>query len=186
MIIGVTGRIGSGKGEVVKFFLKKNFIYFTLSQILREELEKQGVEITRKNLQDIGDLLRSKEGPGALIKRLLNKLEPGKNYIIDGIRNPGEIEVLRKLINFYLISVDSSQKQRFIRVLGRAKESDPKTIEDFILIDERDFCDKENPFGQQVGKCMEQADFHIINDRTKKELILNLEKIWDKIKLLKK
>ncbi|MEM0465633.1 MAG: AAA family ATPase [Candidatus Pacearchaeota archaeon] len=186
MIIGITGRIGSGKGEVAKFFLKKNFVYFTLSDIVRKEAIKRGIKINREELQNLGDLIRKEEGSGALVKKLLNKVQPCKNYIIDGIRNPGEINVLRKLKGFYLIAVDAPQKIRFQRVLRRAKESDPKNWNDFLRVDERDFYDKSNPLGQQVASCMKMADFIIINDNSIKELRNNIEKIWKKIKIFEK
>lgn len=185
MIIGITGRIGSGKEEIAKFFAKKKFVYFTLSIVIREEAVKRGIEVTRKNLQDLGDLLRKEEGPGALVKRLLNQMQPGKNYVIDGIRNPGEIEVLRKFKNFFLIGIDAPQNIRFQRMLRRAKESDPKTWGDFLIADNRDFHDPDDILGQQVHACMKMADFIIVNDGSLKEFKENILKVWGKIKISK-
>ncbi|MBR9703786.1 AAA family ATPase [Candidatus Pacearchaeota archaeon] len=181
MIIGLTGRIGAGKNEVVKFFLKKKFLHYTMSDVIKEEADKRGINETRENLQDLGDRLRKEEGPGALVKRLLNKMEPGKNYVIVGLRNPGEIKLLRKFKNFYLISLNSPQKVRFSRILRRGRIIDSMILSEFLDFDKRDFGDKSNPQGQQVGKCMEMADFLIINDKSIKEFRENIEKVWERI-----
>ena len=55
MIIGLTGRIAAGKETLTEFLRKKGFIYIETSKILNKELEKRGLEITRKNQQDVGD-----------------------------------------------------------------------------------------------------------------------------------
>ncbi len=160
MIIGLTGRIAAGKETLTDFLRKKGFIYLETSKMLAEELEKRGLEITRANMQDLGDELREKYGVGALMKMLLEKIEPGKDYIFDRLRNPGEAEFLRNNAkDFIFIAVDAPQKIRFERILKRNKPSDPKTWEEFLKVDNRDFFDETNLMGQRVGKCMEIADF---------------------------
>ena len=178
MIIGLTGRIAAGKGKIVDFLSSKGFEYYTISKVVREEAERLGLAITRDELQNIGDLIRKKEGAGAWAKRLIKKFDKNKSYIVDGIRNPGEIKELRKCKNFHLIAIDAPQKIRFERMLKRAKPSDPVTWEEFIKIDERDYEDKDNPLGQQVGLCMKQADFIIENNTDLEELDNKIKKIY--------
>ena len=96
MIIGLTGRIASGKGEIAEFLKEKGFEYYTISQAVREEASKIKIPITRESLQDVGDLIRKYEGTSGWIKRIIQKINLSKNQIIDGIRNPGEIEELKK------------------------------------------------------------------------------------------
>src|SRR4030042_7035785 len=130
MRIGLTGRIASGKETLTDFLRKKGFIYFETSKVLIEELEKRGLEINRWNMQNLGDELREKDGPGAIMKLFLKKTEPGKNYIFDSLRNAGEAEFLKDNVkDFILIAVDASQKIRFQRVIERNKPTDPKTWE---------------------------------------------------------
>jgi len=180
MIIGFTGRIAAGKETLKDFFMSEGFDYFTLSDILKEEMEREGIPITRNNLQDYGDMLRKKNGTGVLMEIFLKKIDKNKDHIIDGIRNPGEVIELRKHKSF-LIAVDAPVKLRFERVLRRGKLSDPKTWEEFLKVDARDFYDKENPDGQQVGKCMEMADFIIMNDGTVENIIKKIEDVWKEI-----
>jgi hypothetical protein len=66
--------------------------------------------------------------------------------------------------------------------LKRGKPSDPKNWEDFLKVDNRDFSDPDNPLGQQVGKCIEIADFKIINDANLNKSKKEIELIWEKVK----
>jgi dephospho-CoA kinase len=183
MIIGITGRIAAGKETLTDSLRKKGFIYLETFTVLAEELEKRGLEITRANMQDLGDEIREKYGVFGVMKMLLEKTEPGKDYIFDSLRNPGEAEFLRENIkDFVLIGVDAPQKLRFERILKRGKPSDPKTWEEFLKIDNRDFFDETNPMGQRVGKCMEIADFKINNDVDLEKSMKEIEEVWEKIK----
>ncbi|MEX2017454.1 MAG: hypothetical protein WD876_03195 [Candidatus Pacearchaeota archaeon] len=181
MIIGLTGRIASGKAEAAKYFIDKGFEYYTISQMVREVVSKIEIPIMRESLQDVGNLIRKYEGSGGWIKRIIKRLDFKKNYVIDGIRNPGEIEELKKFKDFYLVSVDVPVDIRFERVLRRNKLSDPKTWELFVKADERDFGVNEINTGQQVGKCMAVADFKIVNDGTLNDLRVKIEQIYKNI-----
>lgn len=183
MIIGMTGRIAAGKETLTKFLREKNFEYFETSKILKEELEKRGLEVSRENMQNLGDELREKQGQGVLMKIFLDKIEKNENYIVDSLRNAGEIDFLRNNISdFILIGVDAPQKMRFERILKRGKTSDPKIWEEFIKVDNRDFFDPENPKGQQVGKCLELTDYKIINDSSLENFKNKINEIWEEIK----
>ncbi len=186
MIIGLTGRIAAGKGYLVGYLLEKGFNYATISKTIREEASKLGLPAERKIWQDLGNEMREKYGNDFWIKKIVSSLKSNENYIIDGIRNPGEIEALKKEKNFFLIALDSDQKIRFERVLKRDKVSDPKIFQEFVKIDERDFCEKDEKGdiienGQQVGKCMEIADFHIENNSSLEELNKKIESIYQEI-----
>lgn len=178
MIIGITGSIACGKEAVSRYFIDKGFTHFFISQELREELKRRGIEVTRKNLQDLGNKLRGKEGAGVLAKRMMQKIKEG-NYVIDGIRNPAEVEEFRKNKNFILIAIDAPQKQRYERSIYRSRSSDAKTWEEFLEMDKRDF-GEEVESGQQVGKCMKMADFKIVNDSSLEEVYNKLDKFWHK------
>jgi dephospho-CoA kinase len=183
MLIGLTGRIAGGKGVVSNFFKEKRFEYLSLSQEVREEAQKRGIALERKNLQDLGNFLRKEEGSGVLAKRIIKKIDKNKDYVIDGIRNIGEIDKLRKAFkkDFFLISVDADLNLRWRNLQNRNKESDPKSFEKFLEADKRDFGENiEN--GQQVEKCMNMADYSVLNNSTIEELNKEIEKIYEKIK----
>jgi len=183
MIIGLTGTIGSGKGVVTDFLKKQGFIYLSLSNELREIAKEEKIDFTRKNLQDLGNKLREEEGPAVLAKLVTDKIknQEYKKAIVDGIRNPAEIGVLRKLKNFFLVSVDATQKIRFERVKQRNRESDPQTWEEFIKVDDRDKGIGESDTGQNVDKCMKLADFSLINDGSLEEVQERIVELLEKI-----
>lgn len=179
MLLGLTGTKGSGKGEVAEILKQKGFLYESLSDRVREEAIARGLKnFTVKDLQDIGDELREKFGNGVWAKRTLKKLQKqiqgNKNCVIDGIRNLGEIEELRKIKGFILIAVDAPQENRYKRLMNRKRASDPKTWEGFLEMDNRDRGLYNLNTGQQVDKCVEAADIKIVND-------LSLEKLREKI-----
>ena len=172
MIIGVTGSICSGTSTFMSFLNEKRFIGFSYSDILREELSKTGKEITRKNLQDIGDELRKKEGLGVLSRRMIEKMDNGKNYVVGNIRNPGEVEEFRKEFgdNFILIRLDADFQVRFDRARKRARENEPMELEAFKKMEERDLGENEEEHGQQHKRVIEMADFVIENNQGLGEL----------------
>ncbi len=83
MIIGLTGRNASGKGEMADYLVKKGFKYFSLSDEIREEIKAEKLEVTRENLIQMGNKLRFQFGAGILAEKILSKLKPNENYIID-------------------------------------------------------------------------------------------------------
>jgi len=182
MIIGLTGTKASGKGEVAEFLKKKGFLYLSTSDMVREEAKRRKIEdYTIKQLQDIGNELREKQGTGVLALMVIRLMEEGKNYVVDGIRNLGEIEELRKRKDFFLIGVDAPQEKRFNWLINRKRDSDPKTWEGFLSMEERDWGKNELNSGQQVSKCIEQADIKIYNDSSLEELNKRIEEVIARI-----
>jgi dephospho-CoA kinase len=180
MIIGLTGGMASGKRTICDLLKEKGFIRYTFSDILSEELKKKNMPVTRENQQDLGNEIRELEGSGGLAKRLISLILSGNDYVIDGIRNPGEIIELRKQTDFVLIAINSPQKLRFERIVSRGMERDPKTWEDFLKVDTRDFYE-QNPNGIQVGKCIEMADYFIVNDCSIEEFSKKFLELFDTI-----
>ena len=113
MIIGLTGKNCSGKGEVSRFLTDSGYDYYSLSDILREELERGGHKVTREALIEIGNSLRAGSGAGVLAERTLAKLAPEAHAIVDSIRNPFEVEALRRRGDFHLLSIESDPEVRF-------------------------------------------------------------------------
>ncbi|MFZ8830260.1 MAG: AAA family ATPase [Candidatus Aenigmatarchaeota archaeon] len=182
-VIGITGTLASGKSTVKNFFLSCfSSSSLSLSDIIEEELEKEGKELKRENFIEKGNELRKRYGNQILaevaILTLSKKIEK-EVLIIEGIRNPGEVEFLRKKFgkDFVLIAVDAPREIRFKRLFERKKEGDPKTFEEFLEIDEIDLGNNQPEYGQRVGDCLKLADYLIINDGSINELYKKLEEI---------
>jgi dCMP deaminase len=165
VIIGLTGRNGAGKGEVAKFLEEAGFQYFSLSDIIREEIRKTRRHVTRERLIEVGTRLREREGLGVLAERTLKKLSSDRNYVVDSIRNPAEVKVLRRRDDFFLLNVAAPRPVRFQRVKARKREKDPRTLSEFIRLEEREFRG-ENPAGQQLLATEKLADVALPNAST--------------------
>ena len=90
--------------------------------------------------------------------------------VIEGIRNPAEVNYLRTLPNFKLIAVKAKKAVRFARFKKRGKPWDPKTWKEFLIIDRRDRGLGQKKYGQQVEKCVKMADEEIKNNGNLKYL----------------
>ncbi len=128
MIIGLTGKNGSGKTAVSEYLISRGFEYHSLSDAIREEIRKRGLQITREVLIDVGNELREKFGPGILAERILPNLESDQNYVIDSIRNPQEVDVLRSRSDFTLLALEAEQATRFERSRRRGRENAAQTL----------------------------------------------------------
>ena len=114
------------------------------------------------------------------------KLEFGvypKRYIIEGIRNTAEVEYLKSLPNFTLIGIKAKRSVRFHRLLQRRKPWDPKTWEEFLIVDRRDLGVGQKSEGQQVGKCLAYCDYVLTNNKDKRDFERKVKKLLEKINL---
>jgi dCMP deaminase len=176
MIIGLTGKNASGKGEVAEFLKKRSFEYHSLSDVIRDELKQQGKSVTRTNLLQTGNELRGKYGSSVLAERILKQLEPDKNYVIDSFRNPSEAEAFRIRNDFALIQVTASPEIRFKRIKERKRESDPQTYEEFLELEEKE-AHSADPMVQLLDKTAAGADHKIQNNGTFEELKVGITQL---------
>lgn len=162
MIIGLTGKNGAGKGEVAKYLQDRGFCYYSLSDVLREEAQKEGKDVSRDVLVEMGNRLRRDLGPGALAEKIFTRLDPEKHYVIDSVRHPTEIQVLRRRSDFLLANVKAPERLRFERLRQRAREKDPVTFEEFLALEQREAA-SQNTTDQQLDKAIALADVTLEN-----------------------
>ncbi|MCL1972697.1 MAG: AAA family ATPase [Endomicrobia bacterium] len=184
MIIGLTGSYCSGKDTVADYITAKHgFSHYSLSDVIRECMKDEGVEPTRENLIVFGTNLRVQNGNGILAKKVMSKIQDGKNYCITSIRHPDEINELRKRKDFILINVDAPQSIRFERMQKRKRAGDPETLEKFIEFEKRE-SQSEGP-GQQLAKSAEMADIVFINDVNNLEALnIKIESLLNSLKTM--
>ncbi|PRQ00015.1 hypothetical protein ENSA5_28290 [Enhygromyxa salina] len=121
-------------------------------------------------LQDAGDKLRENHGAsivaGLGIKeiRRLRKIESEpRAFVVDSIKHPKEVEVLRAVYGrgFYLIGVLCNWKVRLNRLKIKFKnEPHVSSIEHMMRRDEAG----PDDYGQQVRKTLHLSDFFVAND----------------------
>ncbi len=180
MVIGITGAFGSGKSTAASFFVSKKYKLITLSSFLEEEVQNRNLPNTRKVLQDIGNEWRKDYGSGILAKKAIENTKNHKLIVIDGIRNIGEVEELRKSKNFILVAVISDRAIRFNRIKNH-KKREKLTWELFNKLDYRDLGLNEKSTGLQVAFCTAIADVYIENNENIEVFKEKLEEFIKKI-----
>lgn len=181
MLIGLTGRNAAGKGEVARYLQKKSFYYYSLSDAIRDEIRARGDESTRERLIIVGNELRQRYGSNVLAERVLAKIEDDKHYVIDSIRNPAEVETFRTAKHFKLIRIEAPVEIRFQRILNRQRESDPRTLEEFMTLENREA--EGDDTSQNLVKVELMADDSLTNDTTLERLYPQIDRLL--VKLLK-
>ncbi len=157
--------MASGKSTVVDALKKLGYRHITLSQFVREEAEKLGVEQEREKLMAVGQKLREEGGAGVLGQRALRKVkeEGGEKWVVDGIRNPAEVLALRELPDFILIANTAPEDKIIERIFSRQRSDDTLNEGEIRRKLRREMGEGEPPEGQQVGKCIEMADYEFEN-----------------------
>lgn len=164
MWIGLAGPNGAGKTECVRYLALIGFEGVSLSDSIREDLERVGRQPTRVNMIERGRQLRDEFGLGVLADRVARCLRPGREYVIDSIRHPAEVEVLRERGELVLVWIDAPEPDRFARVRSRRRAGDDTSLAAFGLSEARE-AGSGISSAQQLGKVRALADYHISNDR---------------------
>jgi dCMP deaminase len=180
MILGLAGRNGAGKGEVVRYLEARSFAAWSLSDVIREDLRARGLEETRERMIETGNAIRARHGAGGLAVRLLDRLEPDRNAVVDSIRHPAEVEVLRqRSASFRLIWVEAPEDVRFARVRERGRSGDPASLEDLRRLEAREL-GSDDPAAQQLLAVRELADFTIVNDGSLEQLNGRVQEVLER------
>jgi len=163
IILGLCGENGSGKTYVANYIVKRGFTYYSLSDIIRRMLEKEGKKSTRENMQNKGKQLVNEHGPGVLGKLIKNYIDENVNTVVDSIRRTEEVRELKKISGFTLLYVTAPPEARFKRIKERNRLGDPKTYEEFLGLENVETNGKGDT-GQNIKEVAKLADETIINN----------------------
>jgi dephospho-CoA kinase len=182
LIIGITGTLGSGKGTIVDYLVKaKGFAHYSVRAYVSEEITRRGLEVNRDNMVLVANDLRKKNSPSYITDQLYEMaLNTGKDSVIESIRTPGEVYSLRKKGNFHLLAVDADPEARYRRITARKSATDSVSYETFLENERREM-ESQDPNAQNIGKCIELADYHLTNNGTIEQLNRQVEEVLEKI-----
>ena len=167
-IVGIAGTNASGKDTLGELRAKLSGAQMvSLSNILREELDRRGISHERKNLGALGDEWRTEFGFGVLAEKTIAAYrESGSNKGISltSIRHPEEARAIKKHGGI-IIWVDADRRVRYDRINNRPINR----IEDKVTFEE--FCAQEDAEMQpndintmDMGAVKALADVYIDND----------------------
>jgi dephospho-CoA kinase len=159
LVLGLTGPNAAGKGEVAACLGRLGFRLHSLSDVIRNEAAVRGLPPERGHLIRIGNELRSTGGPGVLAERILPELVD--DCVVDSIRNPAEVAVLRRLPRFVLIGVTAPLELRFERARRRGRPGDPESVEAFRQREIEE--NGDDPRAQQLDATFRLAD-HVLSN----------------------
>jgi len=160
MVIGLTGPNAAGKGEVATYLRSRGFRVLSLSDVVREEAAARGLPPEREHLIRIGNELRAEGGPGVLAERILERLT--ERDVVDSIRNPAEVAVLRRRPGFVLIGVTAATETRFARSRRRDRPGDPGSLAEFRAREAEE--NRPGAHRQQLSATFALADHVVDND----------------------
>jgi len=182
-IVSIVGMAGAGKSDVSRVFEQNGYTRIRFGDVTDEEMEKRGLEPNEANERMVRELLRG-EGKDAYarlnrsrIERALNPSQgEGRNVVIDGLYSWEEYTYLKELYgeNLYLVAVWSSPKTRHARLTQRSRRR--LTVEQAAS---RDRTEIENI---AKGGPIAMADFTIVNESSRDELIKEAERIASLLK----
>lgn len=174
-VIGISGTNGSGKDTVGHVLaLKHNYLFVSITDLLREEAKRRGLSVERENLRAISSEWRRKYGYAVLIDRAYHKFrELEDEYVgvaISSLRNPHEADRVHEL-GGVVVWVDANAKTRYERIQrnlaerGRSGE-DTKTFEQFQIEEEMEM---HTPPGG------DEASLNMASVKTRSDMVINNE-----------
>ncbi|MFQ5888143.1 MAG: AAA family ATPase [Candidatus Hydrothermarchaeales archaeon] len=176
LVVGLIGRMGSGKGVVSDHMHEKyGASQHRFSQVLMDLLDRLYLPHDRKLLQELGACIRNKLGKLVIVDAFRKDLESDESKIIvvDGIRYKNEVEMLRRFENNLLLFIDAPIKLRYQRCKKRGEKGETNiSYEEFLKAESRET-------ERYIDDIRKMADYIIDNSGTLEELF---EKIDDIIK----
>lgn len=178
--IGFIGTNGAGKSFACDYLKTKGFHAFSLSDIVRSEATKKGLEHTRENLIQTGNWIKETYGKDFLAQESFKVARDSGHPLIvfDSIRLIDELSFLKQQGTEF-IGINASIKCRYDRITQRQHATDTLSFEDFATLDDIEYLGKSA--GHGIKKCMDQCERVILNEGSINELHQNLDKILAEI-----
>ena len=174
-IIVFVGLLSSGKGTAAKYLVEKHGAKaFRFSTIMRGVLDRLYLEQSRENMSNISTVLRQTFGEDLFAKVMAADVRKTEENIVvvDGARRLADIEHLKKIEGFRLISIEADPKIRYQRLIQRGENPDDKnkTWEQFLQ-------DHELETEASIPALMKLADVVVDNNGSAEEFYKQLDKL---------
>jgi len=178
MIFGLTGKTGCGKDTIADMMENYGFVHFSLSDEIRRKLKEANRAESRENEIAMGNELRKKHGPGILARLALESIGKKKGHsVVTSIRNPKEVEELRKKKNFKLVSIEMSSRTRYYYLKKRNRKGDVRSFQHFEALEKKEAQGAVHE--QQLDKVITMADINLQNNKDFAHLRFKVRKLLE-------
>lgn len=178
-LIAVVGMSGTGKSVVTEFLEKEGWTKLYFGGITYKLMEEAGIERTEdgKSEKEFRENLRKEHGPECYAKFLDPEIKEAlktNNVVLDGLYSWYEYKYLiERYQDLKLVCVVTDKELRYERVAVR-----PDRPFDREAIEYRDISEIENLY---KGGPIAYADYYILNNGTKEDVIKRTEEILNKM-----
>ncbi|MDQ2973358.1 MAG: AAA family ATPase [bacterium] len=171
ILYGVAGTNGSGKDTFGELLVEKdNFLFVSVTDMLREEARLRGWPLEREKLRTISAEWRREHGLGVLVDKAFAHFEElggDEKYaglVMASMRNPGEADRIHEL-GGKMVWIDADPKIRYYRIHSRQRTvEDDKTFEQFLSEEQAEMTASGDETTLDGSKVKEQCDIFITND----------------------
>ncbi len=174
LVVGLVGRMGSGKGVISDYLYEKyGANQHRFSQVLMDLLDRLYLPHDREMLQGIGACVRNTLGAKIIVDAFKKDLESERSdvIVVDGIRYPNEVDMLRDFKENVLLFIEAPVKLRYERCKKRGEKGEADmTYKKFLAAEDRET-------ERYIDDLKDGADYVINNSKTLENLYEKIDKI---------
>ncbi|GHT08836.1 hypothetical protein FACS1894139_18890 [Planctomycetales bacterium] len=171
IVIGLVGHIAAGKTTIAEYLrFKHGFTSMRFSKLIAEQYDVSNRDdLQRIGLEIANDTVKQKK----LSDFMIQKMNDGENYVIDGIRQIVDCENLTTTLGnrFILLCVEAP----FVARANRYNKLNPNTSkEEFAKID-------SHMVEKSIDAIATKSNYKVINGKSYKELMSKLDSLLSKL-----
>lgn len=177
-IIGIAGTNGAGKDTLGELLAERSgYKFVSGSDILREELTRQGLPHTREHLSGLSTKWAREYGPGVVAAKAIasyvnnRSSEEYKGLVIGSIRRPSEAKAIQDESGM-MFWIDADQRTRYERLQSndRGRVTDQLTFDEWVAEEDREMNPtSDDPSILNMSATREVCDMVIMNDFASQE-----------------
>jgi predicted nuclease with RNAse H fold/dephospho-CoA kinase len=134
LVLGISGRICSGKTTVAQMLEKAGFAYTRFSLVIDDEIRNAGAPLDRATRQQFGEQIHREKGQEWLCERVLQRVEDKDHIVIDGLRFPEDRAYFverfgARFVHLHISASDEIRRQRYTETSVSFEMADSQRVE---------------------------------------------------------